>query len=179
MNVQEALDTLLAQLRAALKAAQDEGAEAMRRSDFPAARKAAERGEVIQKHMAQLEALRRDLPGLVGGPPQPASRATARAVKGSATPHSAYRIPILQALVEMGGRGTKSEVLNRVYRAMEHRLKDVDREMIPSGGDVRWRKAASWERYGMTRDGLLAADSPSGIWEITDKGREYLREHGG
>jgi DNA-binding PadR family transcriptional regulator len=31
----------------------------------------------------------------------------------------------------------------------------------------------------MVREGLLASGSPVGIWEITEKGKQYLREHGG
>ena len=178
MNTAEALETLLAQLRAALKDAQQEGADAMRRSDFARARKAAERCEAIQKHVDHLEALRRDLPRLTGErPSEPAT--PARPAKGTRTPGSAYRIPILQVLTEMGGKGRMADVLDRVYRIMEHRLTEVDLQPLPSGHVVRWRNAAQWERLYMCHDGLLASDSPQGIWEITDQGRQYLREYGG
>ena len=38
-----------------------------------------------------------------------------------------------------------------------------------------WRDAAQWARNSMVAEGLLKADSPRGVWEISDKGRDVLR----
>jgi len=60
---------------------------------------------------------------------------------------------------------------------MKSRLNSVDLEMIPSGTDFRWRNTAMWVRNLMVNEGLLKKGTPRGIWEITDKGRSYLKEH--
>jgi len=39
-------------------------------------------------------------------------------------------------------------------------------------------QTASFERYEMVRDGLIAPDSPRGVWEITEKGRKILEKYG-
>lgn len=96
---------------------------------------------------------------------------------GQRTPEQDFYLPILAALEEMGGRGKAREVLDRVGQLMQHRLSDADRERLPSGRDIRWRNVAQWARYKMVQEGLLASDSPKGIWEITETGRAYLREH--
>lgn len=182
MNTEEAFETLLGELRAALKEAQQAASEALRRSDFSAAREATGKCETIQKKVDQLEAMRKELLKLTDQPPPARTRKKtkpARAPKGSKTPQGVYRIPILQALVEMGGEGSVGDVLDRVYTLVEHRLTELDKGTLPSGRDIRWRNTAMWERNRMRQDGLLADDSPHGTWEITDKGRRALAEHRG
>jgi len=95
--------------------------------------------------------------------------------KGLRTPEAAYYRPILEVLAEMGGSGETGEVLDRVGRKMKGLLKDVDFDPLASGPDnPRWRNAAQWARNAMVREGLLKADSPRGVWQISDKGREML-----
>jgi len=96
--------------------------------------------------------------------------------KGEKTPCQTFRIPILEALVELGGKGKIDEILEKVERKMKHILKSVDYEKLPSGEQVRWQNTAQWERYNMVQDGLLRSDSPKGIWEITEKGRKFLED---
>ncbi len=95
------------------------------------------------------------------------------------TPEQAYRIPILKALVELGGEAPMQEVLKKVYEQMKTILKPVDLEPLPSDPkkNPRWKNTAMWERFNMVRDGLLRGDSPRGIWAITERGREYLYYH--
>lgn len=97
--------------------------------------------------------------------------------RGLKTHQSQYRIPILQVLTDLGGRGTVNEILERVYEKMKDVLNSVDLETLSSGGDSRWRNTARWARNTMVNEGLLRKDSPRGIWEITEKGKNYLKEH--
>jgi len=97
--------------------------------------------------------------------------------KGSKTHNSEYRIPILQVLTDLGGRGKVNEILERVYEKMKDVLNSVDLEVLPSGFHFRWRDSAQWERNTMVNQGLLEKDSPRGIWEITESGKNYLKEH--
>jgi len=50
------------------------------------------------------------------------------------TPQSVYRIPILEALVEIGGKGKADEVLKKVYDKIKDRLKPGDFEEVSGGG---------------------------------------------
>ena len=97
--------------------------------------------------------------------------------KGIKTPQSQYRIPILQVLTELGGQGRVNEILEKVYEKMEDILNKVDLELLPSGTDSRWRNTAQWARNTMIKEGLLKKDSPRGIWEITENGKIYSKEH--
>lgn len=36
------------------------------------------------------------------------------------------------------------------------------------------RNTAQWARNSMVKEGLMASDSPRGIWEITDEGEQWL-----
>lgn len=92
------------------------------------------------------------------------------------TPQPEYRVPILEALEELGGAGHVAQVLEIVYKKMRDRLTKDDLERLPSGGDYRWRNTAQWERHHMIGEGLLRDDSPKGIWEITEAGRAYLEQ---
>jgi hypothetical protein len=59
--------------------------------------------------------------------------------KGLKTPQEAHQAPILQALVELGGRSNLNPVLDRVYALMKGRLNDHDLVPLPSDGVTpRW-----------------------------------------
>jgi hypothetical protein len=96
-----------------------------------------------------------------------------RASPGSILPESEYEIPILQELVDRGGRGHATEITNAVGRRLADQLTDLDREKLDSG-EVRWRNRVQFTRLTLKQLGLIAADSPRGIWEITDAGRSFL-----
>ena len=84
-------------------------------------------------------------------------------------------LPLLQALVEMGGRGAAALVVDRVGAALARVLTDFDRQPLHSG-DPRWRNTAHWTRSQLVQRGMLSKTSPRGIWEITPEGRKYLEE---
>ncbi len=99
--------------------------------------------------------------------------------RGERTPEPAYYRPILQTLVKLGGRARVCDVLDRVYELMRPQLKPMHFEPLPGDPDVpRWRNCAMWARNTMVKQGLICDDSPRGIWEITEKGRQWLRENG-
>lgn len=90
------------------------------------------------------------------------------------TQEKEFRRPILEALEELGGAASHNEVLKRVYEKIKERLSKHDHQLLPGGGEVRWRNTARWCRKHMVKEGLLASDSPRGIWEITPAGRMEL-----
>ena len=96
--------------------------------------------------------------------------------KGLITPQEDYCRPILQVLVEMGGKGKTMTVLDRVGEKMKATLKPIDYECHKSKHkQIRWRNSAQWARNKMVNtDGRMKKDSPNGVWEISDKGRKWL-----
>jgi hypothetical protein len=100
-----------------------------------------------------------------------------RMTKGERTPRQAFRIPILESLMELGGKGEVDDILKKVEIKMKQVLKAVDYEKLSSGVMIRWQNTAQWERYVMVQDGLLRSDSPRGIWEITEEGKRYLQNY--
>ena len=62
-----------------------------------------------------------------------------------------------------------------VGKMMSATLNEFDLGPLKNGA-MRWRNTAQWARQKMKEEGLLADDSPYGIWEITKRGRAYLRE---
>jgi predicted CopG family antitoxin len=93
------------------------------------------------------------------------------------TPDRDFRVPILRALEEFGGRASTSDVLDRVGELMRSDLKPIDFKPMQSG-QIRWRSAANFERKHMAleREPLIDPNSPRGIWEMTEHGRRYLAQ---
>jgi len=89
-----------------------------------------------------------------------------------------YVIPVLQALVKRGGSGRIKEILESVYDMLKNKFSKKDVEKIPSGYDLRWHKIVHWAIFTMKGMELLKNDSQPGIWEISDKGRQYLKKKG-
>ncbi len=99
--------------------------------------------------------------------------------KGEITPHTDYFPTILQVLVEMGGSGKTKAVLDRVGAKLKGILKPLDYEFLKSDGKtIRWRNSAQWARSTMVNvDGRMVKNGKNGIWEISDKGRKWLKEN--
>jgi len=94
---------------------------------------------------------------------------------GLKTPETAYRTPILETLIELGGRASTDDIRDRLLRKLDGVLGDYDLEGLPSNPTCpRWWNTAMWCRLYMVREGLLKSSSPRGIWEITNRGRQSL-----
>jgi restriction system protein len=103
---------------------------------------------------------------------------TGRIRKGLRTPESAFFRPILQALSDLGGSAKRSDVFIMLEQSMRDVLKPIDYQILSSEAEqVRWQNSAQWARNLMVKEGLLQSDSPVGIWEITEKGREFLQKN--
>jgi len=94
-----------------------------------------------------------------------------------AIPHKEYRIPILEALWEKGGKATTGEVLEIIEQKIGKDFNPLDLETLGDGYTERWRKNVEWQRYYMVKDGLLKPDSPRRIWEITDEGKKFFDDN--
>lgn len=134
-------------------------------------------------HAARRKAAEEDHRKAPGGMKEPAGSAPAPQVqagspkprRGLKTPQSAFRRPILQVLIEMGGRGERRQVLDRLAEVMASRLGDHDRESHRDG-TVRWEKTAEFQCTEMRRIGLLKPVSRKGVWEVSDQGRSWSEQ---
>lgn len=96
---------------------------------------------------------------------------------GDITTQMDYCPYLLEVLVEMGGSGKTRAVIDAVGEKMKAVLKPKDYEVHHSQGkQIRWRNTVQWARNLMVNeDGRMKNDSKRGIWEISPKGREWLR----
>ena len=103
-----------------------------------------------------------------------------RLAKGLLTPEREFTRPILESLVELGGSAKGSLVLDSVFQKMKGKLSERDLEPPQSKlSTPRWLKQANWCRFNLVRKHrFLKPDSPRGVWEITDLGRNYLKVAG-
>jgi len=97
--------------------------------------------------------------------------------RGTKTAQGAFRVPILKILAELGGEADRTDVLERLGKAMARQLTPYDREEIASGS-VRWQKSAEFEVHVMRAEKLLkpVAETARGVWALTKKGEDAARE---
>jgi len=183
-DVSSAFEMLSEEVEAEIDFVNGVGAKAFGSRDYDKAKEALERAGILTAFRDKVAALRAEWEALAAVAEQAedeqtraARRDLGRLRRGLRTPEAAYREPILRVLAEMGGAGRIGDVLERVGQVMKPVLKEVDYDPLASDPDLpRWRNAAQWARNAMVKEGLLKADSPRGIWEITDKGRTILQE---
>lgn len=193
-NVPDAFEVLIAEIESELDFVSRLGARSFEQHDYDKAQQALKHSADVAKLLQQVRDLS-DQWDRIGGFELPVENETpdserhepaavhrpqvirehSRSQRGARTPESAFFRPILQVLVQMGGRGPMAKVIHQVEQIMKPLLSDVDFEPLSrSGGEIRWRNSLRWARNKMVREGLLRDDSPRGIWEVTDKGREFL-----
>jgi hypothetical protein len=182
-NVDAAFDILLEQIEAEIDLVNKAGARAFEGRDYEAARTTLEQAGQFIAFRDRTAALRREWASLAGpqteeeegSEEQVQRRDLGRLRRGLRTPEEAYYRPILQVLAELGGRAPTAQILDRVGQAMQGLLREVDYQPLAADPDLpRWRNAAQWARNSMVQEGLLKSDSPRGIWEISEAGRQLL-----
>ena len=101
-----------------------------------------------------------------------------KAAVGTPLSQNRYALPILTALEQKGGYARTQDAIRTVCQLMENQLEDIDKSRRLDGQEY-WKNRAHAMRSELVRKGFLKDDSPRGTWEITDAGREYLRDNGG
>lgn len=178
-----AFDLLLEELKAEIERTNEAGAQAFAVGNYEQvdARKAqAKRLTTIQSQLLSVQEEWRHLSQeyksqLKVHASQTTRQTLSRLPKGVRTPEAAFRLPILRALVALGGSAPMSQVLDKVEQEMKDQLQNIDYQPLPSNPRIiRWRNAAQWQRRKMVEEGLLRSDSKRGIWEISEAGRHWL-----
>lgn len=79
-----------------------------------------------------------------------------------------YFGPLLDALRELGGSGTPSEVIGRIAEKLK--IPDSIQNELLESGNPRLATNVAWARYYLSREGLLDS-SRRGVWSLTERGR--------
>jgi len=132
-------------------------------------------GDIVIQNAVIPERYREEVLALLNAEEGVKIERTSRRRESNTTPQVAYRLPILESLAEMGGKGRAREVLNKVYERMKGVLTKDDKD-YNSVGVIKWENNAHWERLKLVKEGYLKNNSPQGIWELTEEGWRYLRE---
>lgn len=184
-DVSAALRLLAESLEEEEKRIRNEGSKAMNEGDYDTATAVidfAKRLLAFQKKVAGLEKEWDDLEDL-RDKATPAvqeivsKRFFGRSKRGDITSQDDYCAPILRVLTEMGGSGKTKDVIVKVGEKMKSILKPKDYEKTATRAkELRWENTTRWARQKMVDDGRLKADSAKGLWEISDKGRAWLKK---
>lgn len=150
-------------------------AEHASQGQFDEVVKLGQHGNQLEEFRSQVIRLRNDWNKQFAA--KPVKRVVKRRNRGLRTPQSTYHRPILESLIELGGKARSAEVIERVHEKVKHILNDYDREPLDSNPrEPRWRDAVSWSRYDLREQGFIESGSPQGIWEISAAGRRFIEE---
>lgn len=183
-NVFSAFEMLLEEVETEIDFVNGVGSKAFEARDYDKAKEALERAGTLAAFRDKVAGLRKEWRELAAvaetqedDETKTDRRHLGRLRRGLRTSEAEYYRPILQVLVEMEGSGVVADVLERVGEKMKPVLKDVDYDPLSSDpNNPRWRNAAQWARNSMVKEGLLNTDSPRGVWEISQSGRDYLQQ---
>lgn len=177
MGVEDAIERFQEDIDELFRQANLRGTEAFSQGNHAAVRAALKDAERLQRFRDRLTGLRSEWTRIVGGRSRSKTTTSRRGL--GRTPQREFRLPILMALVQLGGSAPRGDILDQVGTIMAEQLNRRDYEPLPSSpdGGPRWRNTASWERQHLVTDGLFRSDSPQGVWEISDLGRQYVEEH--
>ncbi len=135
-------------------------------------------GKMIQSFDDTPNSVLARLLGLSDNDGSPLNLPGERAKAGELLSEREYVIPILKSLEAHGGSATIHKVTSEVGERLKSRFTAKDREKLPSGTDIRWENRVAFTRLRMVEQGLLKRGSPRGTWEITQKGRDHLKQRG-
>lgn len=179
MESEKALKVLIDEIRAALE--HISASTAMLEGGNPSTGQLADRVEQLQGYLGSLQNMQQEWSGLITQPPllpgtpaapQPQGRPPITGIKT----HARYfRLPVLRALIELGGSAKTAAVLDRVGELLADRLNEFDRQRLSGGRKIRWRNTAQWVHNTLKKEGLVRPGTAKGIWQITLAGAEYLK----
>jgi len=87
-----------------------------------------------------------------------------------------FYLPILKALEKSGGKATESQVFKIIEMEMRNQFNHLDHELLQDGYTARWKKNVAFARFNMVKkEHLLLSNSPRGLWEISERGRTFLK----
>jgi len=93
------------------------------------------------------------------------------------TPNDIYRVPILKALIYLGGSAKLPDVAGFIEKDMKNKFKPADQEKGRNGFGKLWVEMVNTEKENMVKEGLIMEDKSGEQWEIVQNGIDYLAQH--
>ncbi len=181
-EVNVAFEILLEEIEEVFNILSKEGEEAFKSRDFDKVKSLIENGERLKMFREKVKSLQKEWQTIFSGSVSVSIRkreVKSKLKRGLRTPEEEFIMPILESLIELGGKAEMKKVLDKVYEKMKDRLNQYDLEGLPSNPkQKRWENTAQWARNTMVNEGLLSSSSPRGIWEITEKGKRFYAQKG-
>jgi predicted DNA-binding transcriptional regulator AlpA len=95
-------------------------------------------------------------------------------IEGKKLPQKALRLPLLQAVLKLGGSARVWELRGEMEKKVAPLLGPADYRAV-SSGEPRWWNAICWERADLVREGVFANDGERGVWKLTEEGRKVAK----
>ena len=93
------------------------------------------------------------------------------------TDNKAIKMPILTALVNLGGRARRKELFAELEKVMANEFTETDFKTLPSDDKTTvWQNIAAHALQNLKKEGLLSMNKLSGYWVISEKGNEILEK---
>lgn len=162
-EVDKAIKGAIAATKAVLKSLNALAGQVMAKGRYEDAEALVEKGRDIQAFQVDLASAARRWREIRSNRGQGRS-------KGRSSPLWAYYQPVLKALLELGGRGTREEIEPIVERLMSLDFQPGDKDVLPRGRQ-RWKVMIQRSRKHLVAEGWIAG-ARSKIWSITADGRK-------
>jgi hypothetical protein len=178
-EVSAAFEIVLEEIETVVDSLNQDGAGAFQKGDYDTAKGLIEIATRLAEFRSKVRNLQKEWDNIFSA--RVASRRgkrrhLARLRRGLRTSEDAFRRPILETLVAMDGSASVDKVLDQVGEKTKAILNEYDCQPLPSyPSTVRWRNTVQWCRNALVQEGLLKADSPRGVWEISDEGKAALK----
>lgn len=185
-GIRAAFDLLIDEVKLTIEEFNQRGAEAMQAGNYQQAEEFIKKAKELIAFQENFKTLFKEsietrlIPDKPYRAPRVIRELKTQIGKGKRTPQVLYKIPLLEALVELGGSGTVSEVRKKAFPKLKPILNEYD--FLPLASDHKrqhWENRLEWARWDLTRAGHLKKDSKRGIWEISEAGREWLKKQKG
>ncbi len=184
-KLETAIDIMEREVKEALQALNQDGAEAFQKGDYERARLLMDKGPQLAAFLEKVKDLRKEWDTLNGTlnpsrhKEKPQQKQSAPLLRGDHTPEDEFLIPILQALLQLNGSATIPEVRDLVEETMQTQMNTFDYEPMRSNtGTLRWHASIQFAREAMVQEGLLSSATPPGILQITEAGKQWLAKQG-
>ncbi|MGD0878461.1 MAG: winged helix-turn-helix domain-containing protein [Anaerolineales bacterium] len=187
-EVSSAFEILLEEIETAIDELNQEGSRQFSQSEHKKARELLEKAEVATVFRGKIKDLQMEwdtlekqiAPSVPKDRQRSKSKRKRKLQRGLRTPEEVFKIPVLQAILHFGGSADVNDVLTHVGKMKAASLNDYDKQPLPSApSSPRWRNTAQWARNALVKEGLMANDSPKGVWEITEAGRKTVAGNSG
>jgi len=153
-------------VKGSLKGLNEYAGHLMAKGNYDDATSLAERGKEIQVFMAEIEMLRKRWKDV-------RSTGKRKIKKLTTTPLWEYYQPILKALVELGGKASRSKIEPIVKRFMESKFQPGDSDTM-ARGRIRWQVMIQRARKHLVSEDWLEAHTGS-LLHITQSGRQAAK----